>query len=149
MGGIMSEIQFRPKGVHAIIAVAAVAILIVVRFATFQDTKDPSLHQAIQLELSMRLGDRTGQEIANVDTTDRAAVETMLRRADADGIKVHSASISRPLLSFGRSDDVAVRVEYSLPGSQRRTEYWLFDYTGSSWQFPRTTFALSYYLNFL
>ena len=132
-----------------IIAAAAVGL----RFATLGESGDPGLHEAIRAELVLRLGGRTGMDlnaIENVEDIDANAARNLLARADAAGIQVHSASVSKPLLSIASSEEVVVRVEYSLPQGPREKEYWLFRHSViAGWRYLRQVTILSYYTNVL
>ncbi len=146
----MSEIRFEPRPVHGLAALAVVVALVLVKIATLGETGDPKLHAAIERELMNHLGGRIGQEIDTLDTEDEAAVAAFTARARPDGIEVHSASVSKPLLAVGTRTKAVVRIEYTLPDGPRETVYWRMEHsTIAGWRYHRPTFALMYYLNFL
>jgi hypothetical protein len=146
----MSEIRFRLNPVHVGVALAVIAILAAVKVATLGESDDPKLHEAIRTELLSELGGRIGQELQSLDTEDRAAVAAFTEHADPDAIEVHSASVSKPLLSVGTSTNAVVRVEYTLPGGPRQIVYWRFKHSAmAGWRYRYETSALAYYTNLI
>ena len=99
----MNEMRFKLSGLHVVVAVAVVVLIVVVKVATLGETDDPALHEAIKVELQSELGGRIGQEMKTLDTKDEAATAAFLDRVDPDAIQIHSASVSKPLLSVGTS----------------------------------------------
>ena len=95
------------------------------------------------------LGGAVSRELESLDTSDPAAVQRITQLADADGITIHSAHVSKPLLSFGSSERTIVKVAYSLPQQSSREEYWRFsDSLVGGWRYRGRSSAVSYYLNF-
>ena len=51
---------------------------------------------------------------------------------------------------MGTSEKLIVRVEYTLPGRDRKSAYWRMQRsTIAGWRYEYETTAVSYYLNFL
>lgn len=146
----MSEMTLEFSGRNGLIALGAVALLLLVRLSTLGETSDPQLEKAIRAELLNELGNELGKTLASGDAAaDPDLREAALERSDPDNIEVHAMSVSKPLLSFSSSADAVVHVEYELPGSTRRSEYWKFRHnTVGGWRYRYGSSALSYYLNF-
>ena len=146
----MSEVKFKFTGKKGIIALAIIIAIVLLRLGTIGESHDPKLRDTIRTELMNKLGGRTSQALSNLDKSDSDAVLALAERADPAGIKVHSMRTSRPLLSFASKERVIVLVEYSLPRSPKRVEYWRFEYSPiGGWRYWHPSTVISYYLNFL
>jgi hypothetical protein len=145
----MSESTFKFGGLAGLIVLVAVAAVVFYRAGTIGEVDDPKLDREIRSELRLRLGERTGRSISNLDRNDPDAVNVFIQNTDPDAIEIHSTRVSKPVLSFGTRKKTVVRVEYRLPGDHRRTEYWEFKKSLGGWRYRRETSAVSYYLNFL
>ena len=143
------ELQFNGKFavIGSIIAVLAVGA----RFTTLGESNDPDLLKAVRAELVLRLGARISDDlgaIQSVEEMDTEAAQTLLERADAEGITVHSMTLSKPLLTFATSEKVVVLVEYSFPQGAREREYWLFEHSIiAGWRYRWKTTKFWYYTN--
>ena len=134
------------KGPLALVILAAFLVL---RFLTIGEVDDPDLEAAIRTELLSQMGSSISQMIDDVDPADAGDVAALTELADASNITLHSVRVSKPLLSFGSSVDAVVRVEYTLPGQSRATEYLRFtDSAAAGWRYRRHANVASYYLNF-
>ncbi len=123
-------------------------LVLVVRLATLGETNDPALEVAIHAELQNELGNELGKIIEDFEPTSEEAVAAVLERADHENITLHSIRVSKPLLSSAAQ--AIVRLEYSLPGVNRRTEYWHFDHGAvAEWRYRYGSNAVFYYLNFI
>lgn len=145
----MSELNAKLTKIPLTIGVVLLATVGLVRVATLGETNDPVLREAVRAELRNDLGARTSKELASFDAPKGDGV-ALAKRADPAGVEIHSAKVSKPLLSFSSSENAVVLVEYSLPDGPRRSEYWLFEHSvAAGWRYRRETSSLSYYLNFL
>lgn len=146
------EGNFQISGKAVIAAVLILIIAIAIRVATFSDSHDASLEQAVRSELWLRYGDRLGTEINQIrQEGDYSGVSSLLEKASPDAITIERISRSEPLLSWSSNQDVIVRVHYRFPeDTAPQTEYMKFSH-GSMvdvWQYRNDTFAIAYYLNF-
>ncbi len=134
------------KGPLAIVIIGA---LLVIRFMTIGEVNDPELDTAIRAELLNDVGASVSQALEDLDPADGNAIDELVQLSDAENITLHSVKVSKPLLAFGSSTDAIVRVEFTLPGRTRRTEYWRFTHsTAAGWRYRRPASVFSYYLNF-
>ncbi len=146
----MAEINFEFSGRNGVIALAVVAAVLLVRIATLGESSDPKLEEAVRAELRNELGNQLGKVLDGDNvSSDPDAIEAALERSDDSNIAIHSMCVSKPLLSFSTKTDAVVRVDYELPGVERRSEYWRFDHSMlGGWRYRYGSNAVSYYLNF-
>ncbi len=131
------------------VALVVIAVVLVVRFFTIGETDDPALEAAIQQRLLSDMGASVSQALTDLDSRDGRAVDELLELSNAENIALHSIKVSKPLLSMGSSTDTVVRVEFTLPGRARTTEYWRFTHSSiAGWRYRRPATVASYYLNF-
>jgi hypothetical protein len=143
------EIQL--KGKVGVIGLIVVILALGIRITTLGESNETALRQAVGAELVLRLGGRISDDLASigsVEAMDAEATQTLLERADSEGITVHSMIVSKPVLTFASSEDVVVQVEYSLPQGPRQKEYWLFQHSViAGWRYRYQTTAWAYYTN--
>lgn len=145
----MAQTTVEFKGIHGIIALVAVVLLVLIRLATLGDSRDPALRAAITAELRNELGNNLGKALEDFDSRDPDSVRRLTELADAEGIEIHGARVSKPLLSFASKQDAIVRVDYSLPEEDRVQAYWRFEHSAiGGWRYRYRSSAMSYYLNF-
>ena len=145
----MAAITFRALGVHGAVGLAIVIVAVLARWASIGDSDDQRLRQSIHAELMNELGGEMSQALAHVGPSDHEGILAVAEHADPARLEVHSMSVSKPILSLGSSEDVVVRVDYSLPGSTMR-KYFLFEYSlVTGWHYRGPSTAFSYYANFL
>lgn len=131
------------------LAILIIGALLVVRFITIGEVNDPQLDAAIRTQLLSDMGASVSQALDDLDPADGNAIDELVRLSDTENITLHSVKVSKPLLSFSSSTEAIVRVEFTLPGRSRTTEYWRFTHsTVAGWRYRRPASVVSYYLNF-
>lgn len=136
------------KGPVAAVVVVAILVIAGGRVVTRGETTNPRLEQEIRQELLTRQGALAGKTLDGLagELPDQATLDRLIELSDAEGIRVHSMKLSAPLSG---SDQRIVRVEFTLPGEARRTEYWVMDRPAAGvWHFRYETSRLRYHLNF-
>lgn len=146
----MSTMQFDLSGQRAIVGIGLVVLFVGFRLATVGESHDPRLREAVKAELMNELGNQLGKALDSVDiAADPSAAGHLIGHANPDNIHVHSMRVSKPVMSMSSKDKTVVRVEYSLPGIDRRTEYWRFRHgMATGWSYRGSSSAVSYWLNF-
>ena len=146
----MSEVKFSFSGRTGIIAAVVVVLIVLVRLTTLGENSDAALEKAIYAELRNELGGELGRALDDVDITSEEDIEDVLAYTEDNAIELHSVKVSKPLMSFSSSEKTIVRIEYSLPGGDPRTQYWRFKHAlAGGWLYQYETTVVSYYLNFI
>jgi hypothetical protein len=143
-------------GWHAIVAIVVLVVLVGIRFMTFQDKmNDKNLVDSLKTQIvSDYFPAETERLKEAVNSGDNNRISEVAESVTGAKPKIESAKISAPLLSFSTSEDVVVKVTYSLSeGSRtrdRKTLYLLYRHgaVGNTWSYQYKTTALRYYLNF-
>ena len=131
------------------VALVVIAVVLVIRFLTIGESNDAALRAAVQQQLLNDMGASVSQALDELDARDGRAVDELVELSNAENITLHSVKISKPLLSLGSSTDTVVRVDFTLPGRSRTTEYWRFTHSSvAGWRYRRPVTVASYYLNF-
>ncbi len=152
----MAQLNIDLKGWYAAVAVVIIIGLVIFRFLSFQDkTDDKNLMKLIETHI---VSDYFPEEVArlqaSVDSGDTDLMAQTVESVTGARPVIESVKISAPLLSFSSSEDVEVKVVYSLSeGSgtrDRKTVYYQVRHgvIGNTWQHRYESNALSYYLNF-
>lgn len=146
----MSEVTFKTKPIHGVAAAVVAVVFIGLRLATMGESDDPELRAAVQAELLNDLGGNLGRALEDVDVSDPADIAAVLELADEANIDIHSIQLSRPILSMSTNEKTIARVEYTLPGASRRSEYWrMSNGLVGGWRYRGPSTQVSYYLNLL
>ncbi len=146
----MDSLRIKSPAVTGTAALAILAVLFVAQLASIGESDDAGLELAIRSELVLRMGGSVGEMLENLDPRDSAAVDGVVAAANADNIDVHSMRVSKPLFDFDDSFEAVVRVEFTLPGEERTTQYWRFTHSViAGWRYRRPTSMVFYYLNFI
>jgi hypothetical protein len=151
----MSEVRIRLKGWQAMAALVVVVAIVVARLVSLGDmTGDAALMQALRTQL---VSDYFPQEVADLaaaqSSGDAERLRIMSERVTTARLNVESVQASRPLFSFSTSEEVVVKVTYSLEDAigtrGRKTKFYLFRHgaLGNVWQCRHETGAASFYLN--
>ena len=131
------------------VALVVIAVVLAVRFLTIGESNDAALEAAIQQRLLSDMGASVSHALDELDTRDGRAVDELIELSNAENIALHSVKVSKPLLALSSSTDTVVRVEFTLPGRARTTEYWRFTHSSvAGWRYRRPVTIASYYLNF-
>ncbi len=152
----MSQANIKLSGWQAVLALVVLAVLVGVRFMTFQDkTDDRELMQNLETQIiSDYLPKETERLRVAVDSGDRDRISKVADSVTGAKPKIESVQISSPLLDFSTPKDVVVKVVYSLAeGSKsrdRKTLYFLYRHgaIGNTWSYQYETTSMRYYLNF-
>ncbi len=145
----MAQMNFEFSGRKGLIALAGVVLLLVVQLASIGETKDSALKEAIHAELKNKMGRELSKVLKDVDPTSEEGVAAVLAQTDDENIILHSAQVSKPLLTFSSKTKTIVRLEYTMPGVNRSLEYWRFEHSViAGWRYRYNTGVVSYYLNF-
>jgi hypothetical protein len=140
------------SGGAGIIAIVLAMGFASVRFMGMSDVNDPALLKDLQMRVAP---DQSGDFLQSLergreqgDFTE--AVEGLQRLSNP--AVVHKVSVSSSLLSYSNSEDVVVRVEYSIPRDEnRKREVRYYRYIKraiGAWQYRSVSTSGSYYLNF-
>lgn len=152
----MSEVNITLKGWKSVLALVVVIGLAGFRFMTFQDrTADNNLMRDLEIQiLSDCIPKESARLQAAMDSGETDRISETTQSFIGAKPKIESVQISSPLLVFSTSQDVVVKVVYSLSeGSltrDRKTLYYLYRHgaIGNTWSLRHKTTALNYYLNF-
>lgn len=146
----MAEVKLRLTGIQGAAALAVIIVVVIVRWATIGERDDEKLRAAVRGELMNELGGLTSEALTQLEEGDYEGALAVAQQADPAKIEIHATSVSKPLLSLSSSEDVVVRIDYSLPDRTRHTKYWRFEHSlAAGWRFRRPSTAFSYYANFL
>lgn len=153
----MPEARVKLTGWQALIGGVVLIGLIGARFATFKDMKgDETLTKALeQLLIADYFPDDVERLKAAYASGDVAKSTAVAKSVTTTRVNLDSVQASSPLFEFSTSQDVVVKVTYSLndaSGTRRQTtNYYLFrrGSLGNTWQYQHDTTAVRYYLNFL
>lgn len=140
------------------IAIAAVVLLAVVggRLMTFNDQRDDAeLVEKLKFEIMTEyLPNDVDALRAAVESGDSELIGEVAGSVTSSKITIESVQTSYPLFSFTSSNEVVVKVRYSLDDASgnrnRATNYYLFSHglIGNTWSYRHKTTVVSYYLNF-
>lgn len=151
----MAETQIKLKGWHAIVGIVLVIGIAGARFLTLRDVKDPVLMRKLKSEIMTDYFPNDVEKLKSaVKARDREATSKTVKSIATSKITIESAQVSAPLLSFSTSQEVVVKVIYSVDDASgnrdKGTKYYRFKRGAmtKSWSYQYETTALSYYLNF-
>lgn len=148
---IAMEKTFELSGKAALLAGVVLVVVIGVRLATFADSGDPELEEAVRAELWSTYSGMLGVEINQIrEEKDYDSVGSLLERASPDAILIEKISRSEPVMSWASKQKVIVRVRFRFPeDTESRTEYMKFDHgMFGGWSYRYDTSAVAFYTNF-
>jgi hypothetical protein len=153
----MPQAKINLKGWQAALGLIILIGLIGFRVVAFQDeTHNDKLMRDLKMQIvSDYLPNETARLRAAVDSGDEREISKVAGSVTGARPVIDSVKISAPLLDFATSQEVVIRVVYSLSegtlSRDRKTLYFLYKYgaIGNIWSYQYETTATRYYLNFI
>lgn len=153
----MAQLNIHLKGWQIAVALIVLAGLAGFRLITFQDkTGDTNLMRDLERQIVSDYFPRETERLRTaVNSGDNRKISEVTESVTNAKTKIEAVQISSPLFSASTSENVVVRVVYSLAeGSEtrdRKTLYFLYKHgaIGNTWSYQYKTTAIRYYMNFI
>ncbi len=153
----MPQYEFKLTGAQAAIGAVVIAGIVMFRLTTVGDqVTDEALMKQLEIQLTSEyLPEHVAKMKAMWESGTKEEVANLGEYATSTKLNILSVQASYPLFSFASSQDVIVKVEYSVDNAQGNiqsgTEYYRFTHSvvGNTWSYQHDTGETAYYLNFL
>lgn len=153
----MAQLNIHLKGWQIVVALFVLAGLAGFRLISFQDkTGDANLMRDLERQIiSDYFPGETERLRAAVDSGYNSKITEVTESITHAKPKIESVRISSPLFSMSTSENVVVRIVYSLAEGtktrDRKTLYFLYKHgaIGNTWSYQHKTTAIRFYMNFI